>query len=346
MNIFETRNVHDLLPKALDRLYRQGVQRDTRNGPVLQLAGPSLICYERPMERVLFWPERDANPFFHLAESMWMLAGRKDVGYPAKFVKNMERFSDDGMTLRGAYGYRWRHHFLFDQLATITRNLKENHTCRRQVLQMWDAATDLQHQTGCRDIPCNTHAYLAISGGRLDLTACNRSNDIVWGCLGANAVHMSVLQEYMAGRIGVGVGKYYQFSNNLHGYLDTIEPLRGLVMRQGEASPYEIGGAAATPLNNGQEPEAFAEDLRKLGEPGERGYRSTFFKQVFGPMEEVHRVFKADGPSVALSSCPAIGASDWRQAAEEWLKRRVEKRKQRAENDGINYETTEQSISR
>lgn len=59
----------------------------------------------------------------------------------------------------------------------------------------------------------------------LDLTVCCRSNDAIWGAHGANAVHFSILQEYLAARIGVGVGKLYQLSNNYHGYLDKMQPL-------------------------------------------------------------------------------------------------------------------------
>ena len=42
------------------------------------------------------------------------------------------------------------------------------------------------NQLKSKDVPCNTHAYFAINAeGSLDLTVCNRSNDLVWGCLGA-----------------------------------------------------------------------------------------------------------------------------------------------------------------
>jgi len=54
----------------------------------------------------------------------------------------------------------------------------------------------------------------------LNMTVFNRSNDMVYGALGANVVHFSVLQEYMAACIGVEVGTYYQVSSNMHVYLD------------------------------------------------------------------------------------------------------------------------------
>jgi hypothetical protein len=35
------------------------------------------------------------------------------------------------------------------------------------------------------------------------MTVTNRSNDLCWGMLGANYVHFTILQEYLAARLGV-----------------------------------------------------------------------------------------------------------------------------------------------
>ena len=51
---------------------------------------------------------------------------------------------------------------------------------------------------------------------------------MIWGAYGANAVHMSILLEYMAARIDCAVGTYYQFSNNLHAYVDTLEKVKNI----------------------------------------------------------------------------------------------------------------------
>lgn len=50
------------------------------------------------------------------------------------------------------------------------------------------------------------------------MTVANRSNDIIWGCYGANAVHMSMLQEFVANALGIPVGLYNQVSNDWHIY--------------------------------------------------------------------------------------------------------------------------------
>lgn len=250
MNVITTRNVHSVLPIALRTLFTEGVQRDSRNGPVLQYPTPVTTVYQKPLERVVFHPERDANPFFHLYESLWMLAGRNDVAGPKRYAVNMANYSDDGATFHGAYGHRWRRHFqrvdefaklpgviytgnpadlwhTVDQLKVIAEALRADHTDRRCMLQMWDAVADLG-KSG-KDFPCNTMATFQVNTeGALDLSLFCRSNDIVWGAYGANAVHFGFLLEYMAHWIGVPVGRFYQISVNWHGYLSVLEKVRPL----------------------------------------------------------------------------------------------------------------------
>ena len=57
-----------------------------------------------PMQRVVF--SRAINPAFAIAEVIWILAGSDDLSFPAFWNPRMRRFSDDGLTLCGAYGYR------------------------------------------------------------------------------------------------------------------------------------------------------------------------------------------------------------------------------------------------
>jgi len=159
MQTITARNVHQALPEVMHLMKTLGKPRESRNGPVLKVPGPVSICYERPTERVMFWPERDANPFFHCLEALWMLAGRNDVGFVANILPRMRTFSDDGQTLNGAYGHRWRAQFGGDQLIHITEALKADRYDRRQVLAMWDAPHDLGSDS--KDLPCNTQAYFS-----------------------------------------------------------------------------------------------------------------------------------------------------------------------------------------
>ncbi len=68
----------------------------------IEFKGTWITEYECPRERVLFSRERDANPFFHLMESLWILAGREDLGFLEHFNSNMRQFSDDGTTFNAS----------------------------------------------------------------------------------------------------------------------------------------------------------------------------------------------------------------------------------------------------
>lgn len=221
MLVFTARNVNDAYSDILWRLaIPEFVETVTsRNGSTKRFKSPTTTIYEFPLERVLWDATRDANPFFHIMEVAWMLAGRNDVEWPATFAKQMREYTDNGTEYHGAYGHRWRKHFKFDQLSWIIDHLGRNPFSRRAVLAMWDPESDpYMVEKGGKDVPCNTQAYFTIRAGELDMMVTNRSNDIIWGAYGANAVHFSYLLEYMASAIGVKVGRYWQVSNDFHIY--------------------------------------------------------------------------------------------------------------------------------
>lgn len=349
MKVINARNAHQALALGLEELFKNGVQRDSRNGPVLQSPVPVTTVYDKPTERVVFWSQRDANPFFHLYEALWMLAGRNDVEGPAKYAKQMREYSDDGETFHGAYGYRWRSYrwrneFLgasptfahADQLPKIIKALRKNRDDRRQVLQMWDAVLDLGGSG--KDLPCNLTATFQINTeGHLDLTVFNRSNDIVWGCYGANAVHFSILLEYVAMFVGVPVGRYYQVSVNWHGYLDTVSALYSIPehARFDMADPYTQNLVESVPLM--LEPTSFdvmnsylleAADNDALGDLSVRKTMSAEpFFTVAHRMLLAHQVYRTgEIPEKYDAALDILGSAplnvDWIRAGKEWIQRR------------------------
>ena len=253
----------------------------------------------------------------------------------------------------GAASFRWRHHFdlegggaidrLPDQLDTIVRLLKENPDDRRIVLQMWDPVSDLA--VNKKDVPCNTQAYFRVrtevgepepGGGDplvryiLDMTVCCRSNDAVWGAYGANAVHFSVLQEYIAARIGVLVGKYFQVSNNYHVYTNVLDKIDlGLGsedLYKGEVSE----NVRPTPLVD--DPDMFDVDLRLFMAGDDAGFNNLFFKQVAVPMKRSYALWRAKRREEAVDTLTLMPPlSDWRVAAEAWFRRRMAKDEAKSE---------------
>lgn len=336
MIALRARNVEEALPEGCRVFdWRKGTERESRAGRVRVLRGLYATEYSTPTERVLFDPDRDANPYFHFMEALWMLGGRADVAFPKQFNSKFGQFSDDGKEFHGAYGRRWRSWFGADQLRSIVAALLENRECRRQVLGIWDPTRDLGADS--KDVPCNLSVVFQVApdGRSLDATVFNRSNDLIWGAYGANAVQFSFLLEYLAVSTGLTVGRLTQVSANTHVYerhWDLVEKLAKKSKDALDASVargwYSRGLVAPYPLVNVSSVGAWDRELATFLDRGVDGtYRDPFFREVacrllmswmaFSNRKSLKRFDEAIG---ALQECPA---SDWAKACREWVERRA-----------------------
>lgn len=294
--------------------------QQTRNGPALVYPGIVTTTYRRPEERVLFDPHRDANPIFHLMEAIWMIAGRKDVAFVSQFNKNMANFSDDGKNFNAAYGWRWRQHFGHDQLIDVIDLLRKYPDSRQAVVQMWDSR-DVYKKTV--DKACNTQIVFQIRDHKLVMTVFNRSNDIWWGAYGANAVHFSFLQEFVARSLGLQVGHYNQVSVNFHLYTDLYDIGDFLISPPSrEHDAYNSGKVSTYPIMNNMNMHAFLDDCENFCNMAEGNtYTHPFFKDVAAPMAQIYKE-RNEGVSDGFHLVNEIAASDWRLAVNNWLERR------------------------
>lgn len=334
----KVRNVNEAVSRGLLYLIQKGEKSESRNGTVLVAPQPVMTVYRNPLERVLFSPLRDANPFFHLMEALWMLAGRNDVVFPSYFNKQFMEYSDDGETVHGAYGHRWRTNFGYDQLIYIADELKSNPNSRRCVLTMWDASAqdavrnkaDLHKaMSGGKDVPCNTHAYFEVRDGKLNMTVCCRSNDVIWGAYGANAVHFSILQEYMAFWVGAEVGVYRQFSNNYHAYTDVYDTykLQEISIQAHRTDYYLKGNVKAFPLIN-TDIKTWNNDLISFfSNPLHQYnyYTDSFFAHIAAPMYYAWYARK-EKLNNGIQHINYMPECDWKLACAQWIERREEKK--------------------
>jgi len=404
----------------------------SRNGEVMMIPEPVILTYENPTERVLFNTARDANPFFHLFEALWMLAGRNDVAALDTYNSNMKNYSDDGETFNGAYGYRWRKakeaffdtdldyidYNEIDQLNILINHLKNNPTSRRAVLQMWNVEDDLlqidkepdtrctwcvgkgvdpgtestycKHCSGTgvarkgtpasKDVCCNLSVMFSVETGvcpecggeggmeidtgapmpegggfytvyepcqncndlphnvprYLNMTVTNRSNDLIWGALGANYVHFSFLQEYVACCLGLEVGVYNQISNNLHAYKDKWEPHKWLNYYTGPTGKnhqgedvYEVPHQkdydstwTHIPLVNDKE--TFDREVKEFVTDYAKKWTEPFLLNVAFPMCAAFSWHKTRDYGLALDMMTDVGQEDWRIAGTNWILKRKE----------------------
>ena len=321
MQYINARNVSEALYLAVQALENIGVEVDTRNGKALEFPCPVMTSYSHSRERVLFYHMRDANPYFHLMESFWMLAGKNEVDWISTYNSRINSYSDDGKTINGAYGYRWKHWFGKDQLEIAIHRLLNYENDRRTVVSMWDPIKDFSKENTGKDHPCNTQIMFWVRDNTLNMTVCNRSNDMIWGAYGANAVHMSVLLEYMAARIDCAVGTYYQFSNNLHAYIDTLEKVQNI---EPDYDPYlhlgDDGHYNPKPLVD--EPACFDKELQRWMNNETNTYTNSYFDQVLTPMDLSWSAWKEKNIDEAVRHAENIEDLAWRKACIEWLMRR------------------------
>jgi hypothetical protein len=168
-----------------------------------------------------------------------------------------------------------------------------------------------------------------------------RSNDAIWGAWGANAVHFSILQEYVATALGREVGKLHQVSANLHAYVAVMEPMidRGVGWpkhyEDGVVEPREV---VSTPMEVwDHDAERFLTDDGRAPsvECAPEGWSDPFFAEVAAPIMHAHDLYK-DLPrptnfEMALSCLNTCAATDWRRACQEWIVRRFARWRRRTD---------------
>jgi thymidylate synthase len=160
------------------------------------------------------------NPAFGIAEVFWILGGRSDSKFLSYFNRSFTRHVGTALHLHGAYGHRLRRHFNVDQLLHAYDTLRANPNSRQVVLQIWDAGADLPDTGGeprDSDIPCNTQSILKVRDSKLEWLQVIRSNDVFLG-LPHNLIQFTMIQEILAGWLGIEPGHYHQVSDSLHLY--------------------------------------------------------------------------------------------------------------------------------
>jgi len=234
-------------------IIEQGKWRETRGFRCLEIPEPALICIENPTDRYINIPERKWNKKLGWVESLWLASGTNHMKLVGDYVKNMYTFSDDGEYMRAAYGCRIRafsgiatdykidrpeyrnvisgHVKTVDQLKFVIDSFKRDINTRQAVITIADPTKDdfdiNDSLKVTKDTPCCRSVQFQVVDGKLDCTLYIRSNDLVWGFSAVNVFNFCLMQEYIANIIGVPVGKYYHFVNNLHIYEDKLEMVEG-----------------------------------------------------------------------------------------------------------------------
>lgn len=245
---FEFNNLDEALIGMSNELLSNGVERKTRGFSCVELPEPIKITINNPTLRIIKNPERAWSKTLPCAESIWLLNGVNFMKLPGKVTKNLYNFSDDGKYMRAGYGPRIRafsgvnkdyeisspsqRNFIgvdslggigtVDQLRYVVETLIKDRNSRQASITIHDPVKDCFNEFGVlketKDQPCTRLIQFEVKNNKLDCTVYMRSNDLLWGFSAVNVFNFTLMQEIVAGLIGINIGKYHHIVNNFHFY--------------------------------------------------------------------------------------------------------------------------------
>ena len=231
------KNATYALQDALAKVLQDGQAVTVRGNEVKELRS-HLVRIASPLERVYVLPQRNNNIFAMIAETIWVMAGRNDLGYLSYYLPRAIDFSDDGKVWRGGYGPRLRNWQGVDQFKEVARILNKDQHSRRAVMIIFDPSQDFVES---KDIPCNNWLHFMIRDNYLHMGAVIRSNDVMWGFSGINTFEWSVLHEMMAYWTNSLVGDFSYFASSLHLYSRHYKRAQEMIASAKDKTLYEFG---------------------------------------------------------------------------------------------------------
>ena len=331
------RNMHQIIPQALELLLQEGDPR----GHMTENSEPVSMMVTAPAERLSYGTGYDLNPFAALFNALWVIGGRNDVEFLSRFDSYQTSKSDDGQTLHGAYGRRVREHFQpepegdetfpihgIDQLKSVIMMLRNNPGHKAAVISLWDAGADMGLQS--RNLPAATQLYFSINHGQgLDMMVTYRDADIFDVRL--DAIAFSMMQQFIAAVIPVALGRMSIVTNWLGAETTVLDAIEVSLPEVPLESPYRTD-VDVGPLVSTDSDAWLAELAMFLDEGPVMGMRDPFFRHVAAPMWQAWGAYKstagleAAGANKALEIVARVRASDWQAAARSWLHRRIDER--------------------
>lgn len=191
---------------------------DSRNGPVKEILCPNILI-KNPRNRMAFNPIRKWNLSYAMIEAIMLFQNVNDLKFFSYQNKNMVNYSDDGLTLYGAYGSRVAQYI--PDIINKLINDKNSRQASITVLQNYDVAKNT------KDMPCTLSLQFLVRDNQLNMIVNMRSNDIFLG-LPYDIFMFTTMQEIMFNTLkdfisGLKLGWYLHRPASLHLYQDNFD---------------------------------------------------------------------------------------------------------------------------
>lgn len=207
------------------QLMHNGKEAKPRGMKTKELLGQQ-FCITNPEMNLALIPGRKFSLMHAIAESLLLFIPCNDLSAYTLMNEGMSRYSDDGKTLYGAYGYRVACH-----ITDVINKLRKDPDSRQAVLTI-NKVDDNFTQT--KDVPCTIALQFLIREGKLDCFAYMRSNDIIWGTP-YDVFVFTTAQMVIANTLKIPVGRYYHTATSLHVYENMYDVCDSIVKNGGEA---------------------------------------------------------------------------------------------------------------
>jgi thymidylate synthase len=219
---FKVESVSDLYFQVGNQLLGKGEKVAPRGTETKELRSVN-IELTNPANNLMLVEDRKFNLAFALAESIMLFDSSDDsnfVKYYSYFNDTIKNYSDDGVTMEGAYSSR-----VAANIPRIISMLKEDPNTRQAVLQIY--GREFLDKT-TKDVPCTLNLQFLLRDNKLELHVYMRSNDIIWG-LPYDIFNFTNLQMVVANTIGADLGSYFHTVSSMHVYERHYELLLDIV---------------------------------------------------------------------------------------------------------------------
>lgn len=274
-------NTHPDLASA----YRAGLRDLLSDGlPVPSVQDPrspasGFGAGDRPSIELIGYSFEVANPAACLVDSearplrlpycvgslLWTLAGSNDLEHLQAYHPAARNFSDDGISLSGAFGRRlFRYDDRIDQIDAIVGRLQADPSSRRTFAAICDAEDNVRDT---REYPCCIGVQYFLRDGALHTITFMRAQHALL-ILPYDAFLFMSIQRIVAARLGVRIGSYRHVSGTFHLYESELtfarrvldEPVHSLELGAPDGTWSELPDVLR-----------FEEEARSLGSRGEHG---------------------------------------------------------------------------
>lgn len=168
----------------LNDILEDGKPVDVRGFKTLELLHHTIVI--NMSAPIITVPARKLNYRFMAAEAEWMINGDDKLAPLTKYNKKMANYSDDGITLTGAYGPK-----IVAQSEYVVRTLLADQSSRQAVLTIWERTP-----APSKDIPCTILMQFLIRDSFMDTHVYMRSSD-AWLGVPYDIFSFSVVSTWM-----------------------------------------------------------------------------------------------------------------------------------------------------